>query len=142
MILGRALVEDLFFERLEIRFDVGGRLRVAVDDVGHDRVGRRHRAVTDVLGRVAEQLRQVGELTARTALHGQQPPIPDVQVGLAQDNVTGLAAWKDAPQENEEMLGELLDLRLLSPRQDIRSRDGVDTERLTSTVDGSLSGVD
>ena len=40
------------------------------------------------------------------------------------------------------MLGELLDLRLLSPRHDIRSRDGVDSERLTSSVDGFLFGVD
>ena len=125
-----------------MRFDVGGCFRVAVDNVGHDRVGRWHRAATDILGCVAEQLRQVGEFAALTALHGQQPSIPDVQVRLAQDEVTGLAARKDAPQEDEEMLGELLDLRLLSPRHDIRGRDGVDSECLASSVDGFLLGVD
>ena len=64
---------------------------------------------------IVEQPGQVGEFTPLTALHGQQPPIPDVQVGLAEDEVARVAARKDAPQEDEEMFGELLDLRLLAP---------------------------
>ena len=87
-------------------------------------------------------MRQVGEFAALAALNGEQPPIPDVQVGLAQNEVTGFAAPKNAPQEDEEVLGELLDLRLLAPRNDVGSRDRVDPERLTSPVDGFLFGVD
>ena len=40
------------------------------------------------------------------------------------------------------MLGELLHLRLLAPRYDVRSRDAMDPEGLSSSVDRLLFGVD